>query len=107
MDYRQIGIGTYGGKCEICGFGIVEIHHVDYKTHQVMENAIRKAVRAGEDIGLLLSNARVLGFLEWDNNQLSKDDRSSNLAVLCPNHHMMVHQADMGVSLLRLLPKRR
>jgi len=26
-EYRERGLSTYGCKCEICGYGLVEVHH--------------------------------------------------------------------------------
>jgi hypothetical protein len=107
IGYREIGLNAYGNKCEMCGFSLVEVHHVDYKLHQDMENALRLALKRGQDTYELLQKAKTLGFLEWDGHDLSKDNRSTNLSVLCPNHHTLVHTADLGLALLKLIPKRK
>lgn len=106
-SYRDIGIETYGDRCEICGYGIVEVHHIDYQRHQLMENALRASTKRGEDISLILGNAHGMGFLEWDGHQLSKDDRTTNLSVLCPSCHTLMHTLDASIKLLRAIPKRK
>jgi hypothetical protein len=107
INYRQIGLDAYGNNCEICGFNLVEVHHINYPLHTEYENKLRKATKNKEDITELLEFAKGLGFLFWDGHDLSKDSRTSNLSVLCPNHHTMVHTADIGVALFKLLPKRK
>jgi hypothetical protein len=107
MSYREIGLNVYGDHCEICGYGIVEVHHIDYKLHNDYERVLRKKVKANQNVESILENAKQEGFLEWSGHQLSKDDRSINLAVLCPNCHAMVHKADIGLALLKLLPERK
>lgn len=108
-SYRDIGIEMYGSQCEICSHGIVEVHHIDYHKHQEFENRMRKAVKM-RDYDLLeqlLEKAKECGFLEWDGEQLSKDDRSTNLAVLCSNCHSLIHGLDVGVNLLNVLNRRK
>lgn len=107
INYREVGVTAYGQRCEICGFTIVEVHHVDYKLHEYHENLIRKLVKNKQDITAALKEAKTHGFLIWDGHDLSKDSRTTNLSVLCPNHHTMVHQADMSLLLLKLLPERK
>lgn len=107
MSYRDTGIEAYGHSCEICGYGIVEVHHVNYQLHTEWEKKLRLAARKGENLSELLSVAQKLGFLEWDGHDLSKDDRVSNLSVLCGNHHNLVHLFDAGLNLLKALPKRK
>jgi hypothetical protein len=106
-DYRQLGIETYGARCEICHFGIVEVHHINYQEHQEMENRLRAAVKKGKDISQLLLEAYKQGFREWDGHQLSKDNRSTALSVLCPNCHTLIHRMDIGMKLLGALTPRK
>jgi hypothetical protein len=109
VDYRQLGLDTYGHACELCGFrAIVEIHHLAYNLHNEWEKRIRLAKKLNasnyED---LLEQAKELGYLTFEYNQLDKDNRSTNLSVLCPNCHSLVHLVDMDMSLLKALPPRR
>jgi hypothetical protein len=106
-NYRDIGLNSYGNKCEICGFSLVEVHHVDYNKHTYYENTLRKMVKQKQDITQFLEEAKRNGFLFWDGHDLSKDSRSTNLSVLCPNHHTMTHTADLGLALLKLIPERK
>lgn len=106
MGYRETGIDTYGHKCEICGFSVVEVHHINYPLHDEWEKKIRTAYRKGDSVVELLEVADKLGFLKWDGQDLSKDDRSTNLAVLCGNCHSLVHLFDAGLKLLKAIPKR-
>lgn len=106
-EYRERGLNTYGNKCEICGFGLVEVHHLDYQEHQEVEDQLRKAVRKNQDITELLEEARKKGYLFWDGRQLEKDNRSTNLSVLCGNCHTLVHRIDCGLKLLKALPPRK
>jgi hypothetical protein len=107
MDYRLTGLETYGYRCEICGHSLVEVHHIDYQEQQQLESLIRKAAKAGEDLTKLLELAKNAGYEEWDSNQLSKNDRSTNLAVLCGNCHSLIHRLDVGKKLLKVLERRR
>jgi len=106
-EYRERGLNTYGNKCEICGYGLVEVHHLDYQEHQEVEDRLRKAVKKNEDITELLAEARKKGYLFWDGRQLEKDNRSTNLSVLCGNCHTLVHRIDCGLKLLKALPPRK
>jgi len=106
MDYRQLGLETYGYKCEICSYSIVEIHHISYKEQWDLEIKLRKENRLEETLELL-KQARELGFTTWRNNQLSKDDRSTNLAVLCGNCHSLIHRLDVGMNLLKVIDRRK
>jgi predicted HNH restriction endonuclease len=106
-DYRQAGIETYGDRCELCQFSLVEVHHIDYQEHQELENRIRATVKAKKDITSLLIEAVEKGYLEWKNNQLEKDNRSTNLAVLCGNCHTLIHRIDCGKKLLGALRPRK
>lgn len=106
MDYRQLGLETYGYKCEICSYSIVEIHHISYKEQWDLEKKLRKEKEL-EEILELLKRARELGFLNWDGKQLSKDDRSTNLSVLCGNCHSLIHRLDVGMNLLKVIDRRK
>lgn len=106
MGYREDGIGVYGDKCELCGHGLVEVHHIDYQEHQEIEDMLRYLSKYGNDITELLAEAKSKGYLYWSGHQLSKDDLTRNLSVLCPNCHTLVHRVNMGKKLLRVLPKR-
>ena len=103
-DYRDIGIETYGDKCEICSHSLVEVHHINYQEQWNIERRLRKDFNNRDQ---LLKEARSLGFLKWDGNQLSKDDRSTNLAVLCGNCHTLIHKLDVGLNILKVLSKRK
>jgi predicted HNH restriction endonuclease len=104
-DYRDIGLETYGNKCEICGHGLVEVHHIGYQEHQHYEDMLREA--KGDVLTSLLADAKSKGFLKWDGHNLEKDNRSTNLSVLCSNCHTLVHTLDAGMNLLKAIPKRR
>lgn len=107
MDYRSTGLNTYGNRCEICGHSQVEVHHIDYQEQQQLEKTIRKAAKAGEDLTKLLELAKKEGYEEWDGNQLSKNNRSTNLAILCGNCHSLIHRLDAGMKLLKVIERRR
>ncbi len=109
VSYRDIGIRVYGNKCEICSYSIIEVHHIDYHRHQEYEDNIRKAskMRDYDLLEKLIEEAKECGFLEWKGNQLSKDDRSTNLSVLCGNCHSLIHALDSGVNLLNVLSERK
>lgn len=106
VSYRTTGVTTYGTRCEICGHGAVEVHHIDYQEHQQMEDLLRYAEKYNQPISSLLEEAKSKGYLYWLNGQLSKDDRSTNLSCLCPNCHTLIHTMDVGKKLLRAIPKR-
>lgn len=103
-NYRNLGLFTYGNSCEICGNHMVEVHHIDYQEHQLLENKLRYAVKKDLDITNLLEEAEGL---EWDGRQLSKNNKSTNLAVLCGNCHNLIHKMDVGMKLIKALPKRK
>lgn len=106
-DYREIGLETYGDKCEICGHSMVEVHHISYQEQWALEIELRKAVKAKRDISKLLQKAKDQGYLEWDGNQLSKDNRSTNLSVLCGNCHTLIHRIDVGMNLIKAIDRRK
>lgn len=107
MGYRETALMTYGSKCEICTYGIVEVHHIAYQEHQEVEDYIRYLAKNGNDISIELEKARALGFLFWDGRQLDKDDRSTNLSCLCSNCHYLIHLMNVGLKLLKAIPKRK
>jgi hypothetical protein len=107
MGYREDGLATYGDKCEICTYAITEVHHIDYQEHQEVEDYLRYLSKHGNNITNLVKEAKEQGYLYWDGHQLSKDDRSTNLAVLCSNCHSLIHRMDVGKKLLKVLNKRR
>lgn len=107
MDYRQIGLDTYGQRCEFCGNSMVEVHHIDYQEHQNMENRIRRAAKNLMDLTLLLEEANQKGWLKWDGKDLEKNNSSFNLSVLCGNCHNLVHRMDVGMKILGALERRR
>jgi hypothetical protein len=104
--YREVGLATYGNKCEICGHSSVEVHHIDYQEHQRAEDEIRLVLRRGGVITHLLEKAKLRGWLTWDGRQLGKNDSSTNLSVLCGNCHTLIHKIDVGMKLLNALTKR-
>ncbi|QDP42813.1 hypothetical protein HWC53_gp029 [Bacillus phage vB_BmeM-Goe8] len=106
-DYRHVGIEAYGDRCEICGYHIVEVHHIDYQEHQAMENKIRAAVKNNEDITELLEEAAKQGWVGWDGHQLEKATQAKSLSVLCPNCHTLVHRIDCGMKILGALTPRK
>lgn len=112
IDYRELGLQTYGNKCEICGHSAVEVHHISYQEHNEIENQLRFAVKNKADsdyIEKLKIQANGQGYLNWDSKtkQLSKDDRSFNLSVLCGNCHTTMHKLDVGMKILNILPERK
>lgn len=106
-DYREIGIENYGDRCELCSHSVVEVHHIDYHLHQGYEDSLRIFTKQGKDLTDLLNKARSLGFMEWDGHNLSKDSRPSNLSVLCPTCHSLIHTLDSGTNLLKALRPRK
>lgn len=115
MNYKQTGHETYGTKCEWEGCGWDEagcdVHHISYQEHNRLESKMRAAIGQGdmEKFARLCAEARKQGFMEYKRmaRQLDKDDRSTNLTVLCPNHHRLVHVQDMGLDVLKRIPPRK
>lgn len=108
-NYRDYGIETYGNKCEICGHGVVEVHHIGYQEQQEFEREVRKVAKSNNNslLKTKLSKGKESGFMTWDGHQLGKDDRTTNLAVLCPTCHTLMHKLDVGMKILKVLPPRR
>lgn len=103
-NYRDAALKIYGEACEICGHKTaLEVHHINYKEHQEIENRLRK-IPFNES---LILEAKNMGFDEWHKNQLSKDDNTKNLAVLCGNCHSLIHGMDVGLRLLKILKPRK
>lgn len=110
LDYRDVGLETYGNRCEICGYAaIVEVHHTHYQEHQDLEDQIRKDFKAGKDISSLLEEAKAQGWTYFDKKtqQLDKGNLPKLLSVLCGNCHSLVHKMDVGLKLLKALPERK
>jgi hypothetical protein len=104
--YRDAALEQYGESCEICGhLTSLEVHHIDYQEHQVMENKLR-ASKKGDPIFLA---AEGLGYDEYNFNtkQLSKNDDTKNLSVLCGNCHSLCHLIDYGKNILNAIKPRR
>lgn len=109
-DYRDIGIETYGDRCEICGYATsIEVHHTHYQEHQALEDQIRAAVKRGEDITSLLNEAKAEGWMFYDKktNQLDKGKAPHLLSCLCGNCHSLIHKMDVGLKLLKALKPRK
>jgi hypothetical protein len=91
MNYVEIGHKTYGTKCEWVGCGWdaaqTDVHHINYQQHQAEEDEARGS--------------------KGEHFQLPKDNNSTNLAVLCPNHHRFVHARDLGMDILKYIPIRK
>lgn len=115
IKYSVLGMQTYGMKCEFDGCGwedaTCDVHHINYQEQQEIEKRIRKTVREDsvELTNQLILEANQKGFLffDYEKMELSKDHRSTNLAVLCPNHHRYVHHIDMGMAILEKIPPRK
>ena len=108
--YREAALLTYGDTCELCGHRVcVEVHHIDYIEHQVMEQELRNAQKAGQLTNDLLLKAKNLGYDFYDvvTKQLSKNDSTLNTSVLCGNCHSQCHLIDYGKKILRALKPRR
>lgn len=114
QGYSLTGRETYGHACEFVGCGwdtaICDVHHINYKEQQMVEQGIREALKSGSKnmLDFYENRRKEFGFGEFNKktNQLPKDDRAKNLTVLCPNHHRYVHTVDMGMDILKYIPKR-
>lgn len=114
-NYHDDALAAYGTVCEWvgCGWNVAEcdVHHISYQEQQEIEKTIRNAIKIG-DMNLfaqLLVKANDMGYLHYDKktNQLEKDNRVSNLTVLCPNHHRYTHEQDLGKAILSYIPIRK
>lgn len=106
--YRKSALLMYGESCEICGHRTsLEVHHLNYQEQQEIEDTLRYQQKYNHpEITETLKEAKAMGFVEWKNNQLSKDDSTKNLSVLCGNCHGLVHTVNMGMKLIRALKTR-
>lgn len=107
-NYRKSAIAVYGEACEICGHRTsLEVHHIDYQEHQEIENKIRKASRDNHpSFKSLVSQAKAMGYDEFEFGQLSKNDDTENTSVLCGNCHGLMHCMDVGKKVLKALKPR-
>lgn len=109
-NYRESALKTYGESCELCGHRTsLEVHHIDYLEHQAMENKLRNAKRADGNLTALTVEAKEQGYDEYyhTKGQLSKNDSTLNLSVLCGNCHSLCHLIDYGKNILKALKPRR
>lgn len=109
-DYRNSALNTYGDSCELCGHRTsLEVHHINYQEQWDIERKIRSAEKKSQLnlVNELIDTAKSMGFDEYKDGQLSKDDSTTNLSVLCGNCHSLVHLIDVGLKLLRALKPRR
>lgn len=109
-NYRENALKTYGESCEICGHRTsLEVHHINYQDQQQMEDLLRRAKKyyVEADFQKLLAEANSMGFVEFEKNQLAKDDSTKNLSVLCGNCHSLVHTMDVGNRLLKAIKPRK
>lgn len=108
-EYRKAALKTYGDSCEICGHRTsLEIHHIDYQEQNAAEVEIRMADRKKSSlVPELLKTARENGWIAWTGGQLSKNDSTLNLSVLCGNCHGLMHCMDVGKKLLKAIKPRR
>jgi predicted HNH restriction endonuclease len=108
--YRENALKTYGDACEICGRRTgLEVHHIDYQEQWEMESKIRLASKKNWSVSgpALLETARKLGYDTFEFNQLSKNDDTKNLSVLCGNCHSLIHTLDSGKKLLKAIKERK
>jgi hypothetical protein len=110
-DYRQVGIESYGDRCEICGYSsIVEVHHVYYQEHQAMEDVMRGLIKAGKEIPDSIKQAALEhGWNTFDKKtlQLDKGNAPHLLSCLCGNCHALIHKMDVGLKLLKAIKPRK
>jgi hypothetical protein len=110
LDYRDVGLDTYGNRCELCGYAsCVEVHHTHYQEHQELEDKIRAAFKAGKDISSLVEEAKAQGWMYFDKKtlQLDKGNAPKLLSVLCGNCHSLIHKMDVGLKLLKAISPRK
>jgi hypothetical protein len=112
-NYRKSALRTYGEACEICGHrSSLEVHHIDYQEHQLMENTIRNMNmdmnKDGKVYLNLLNQAKEYGWDEFNPKlgQLTKNDSTENTSVLCGNCHSFLHLVDYGKKLLNAIKPR-
>lgn len=115
MEYNELGKKVYGRVCEFdgCGWDLAtcDVHHISYKEQQEYEKLLRHFYKNNDldSFKMTLYNAKSEGFNHFNSVtlQLTKDDRSTNLCVLCPNHHRYVHHFDIGLDILNYIPERK
>jgi hypothetical protein len=106
-NYRKSALRTYGEACEICGHRTsLEIHHIDYQEHQRWEDKLKRMEKDGLPLTTTLEMAKVQGYDEYKNGQLSKNDDTGNTSVLCGNCHSFLHLVDYGKLLLNAIKPR-
>jgi hypothetical protein len=110
-QYRQSALAIYGESCEICGHRTsLEVHHINYQEHQELEDTLRYQQKNNllTEFAKTLFEAKAMNFDEWNpkTNQLSKDDATKNLSVLCGNCHGLVHIINMGMKMTRAIKPR-
>jgi predicted HNH restriction endonuclease len=104
-NYREAALKTYGEACELCGHRTsLEIHHINYQEHQEVEDELRYYPTETN-----INNAKEQGFDYYNpkTKQLSKDDSTTNLSVLCGNCHSLCHLIDYGKNILKALKERK
>jgi hypothetical protein len=110
-SYRQSALVTYGESCELCGHRTsLEVHHIDYKEHQEIEDLLRYQLKYDTmTFRETMDEAKKLGYDVFNSGdkQLSKNDDTKNLSVLCGNCHSLCHLIDYGKNLLKALKSRR
>lgn len=108
-EYRKSALDTYGEACELCGHRTsLEVHHINYQEHQTFEDNIRKG-KSDSLREVAIKAAKEVGFDYWDEKtkQLTKDDSTKNLSVLCGNCHSLCHLIDYGMKIKKALKERR
>lgn len=110
-NYRDVALTVYGKSCELCGHRIsLEVHHIDYKEHQQFEDTLRYQLKYDTmAFSKTMAEAKKSGYDIFNSNdkQLSKNDDSENLSVLCGNCHSLCHIIDYGKNLLNAIPPRK
>ena len=116
-NYHDKAIRVYGEKCEWigCGWneGYCDVHHIDYQEQQAAERKFRDLLDNGqkdsEEWKELEAFAIRHGWGTFDvrSRQLHKNDATTNLTVLCPNHHRFAHTKDLGIKILQYRPPRK
>jgi hypothetical protein len=110
-NYRESALKTYGEACELCGHRTsLEVHHINYQEHQAAENMLRGFEKAGKPIPQSVLTGMKTGGWDYFNpesGQLSKDDSTTNLSVLCGNCHSLCHLIDYGKNILKALKERK
>lgn len=109
-NYRDSALEKYGHQCELCGHTMVEVHHIDYQEHQQFEDLLRHQLKYDAmEFSRTMEKAKQAGYDIFDSGsrQLSKNDDTKNLSVLCANCHGLCHLIDYGKKLLKALKQRR